>query len=157
MGFSQKIGFLVFFVLLTAAAFAEEDKLQTTTILIPPDIKVEAELANTDATRQRGLMFRESLAENAGMLFAFDYMERQSFWMKNTLIPLDLIWLNERKEIVSVITAPPCKKDPCESYSPMQKAMYVLELNGGFAKKHGLKLGTKLEFTLPDSSEEDGE
>lgn len=133
--------------------FAAGGTLPTTTVLIPPNIKIEAELAIDDETRMRGLMFRESMPENAGMLFAFPYLDRHSFWMKNTLIPLDLIWLNERKEIVYSVTAPPCKKDPCDSYIPMQKAMYVLELNGGFLKKHNIPLGARLDFTLPEEAE----
>lgn len=145
------IGLLL--VLVTApAAFSVGDNLPITTILIPPNFKIEAELAMDDATRMKGLMFRESMPENAGMLFTFPYSDRHSFWMKNTLIALDLIWLNERKEIVYFVTAPPCTKDPCDSYVPMQKARYVLELNGGFLKKHNIPLGTRLEFTLPSET-----
>jgi len=125
------------------------DKLPTTTITINPDLKIEAELAYTDETRMKGLMFRESLPEDAGMLFIFPYMDQHSFWMKNTLIALDIIWLNDKKEIVYCATAQPCTEDPCASYAPMQKAKYVLEVNEGFAKKHSLKMGTRLEFTIP--------
>lgn len=124
-------------------------QLPTTTIFVPPSTKIEAELAFTDETRATGLMNRESLDEDAGMLFLFQEMDLHSFWMKNTLIPLDLLWLNERKEVVYMVTAPPCETDPCASYSPLQKAKYVLEVNAGFAKKHGITLGTRLEFTLP--------
>jgi uncharacterized membrane protein (UPF0127 family) len=82
------------------------------------------------------------------MLFVFDEIDHHSFWMKNTKIPLDIIWMNERKEIVYWVTADPCKKDPCDFYAPLQKAKYVLELNEGFVKKHGLQLGQQLEFDL---------
>ncbi len=132
-----------------AFAVNGEKSLPRTTVTIPPDIKIEAELAYTDETRMKGLMFRDSLAAEAGMLFIFPYMDRHSFWMKNTLISLDIIWLNERKEIVYFTTAVPCTSDPCTSYVPMQKAKYVLEVNEGFAKKHGLKIGIRLEFTIP--------
>jgi uncharacterized membrane protein (UPF0127 family) len=124
-------------------------KLPTTTVVISEQIKVEAELAYTNESRSRGLMYREYLAPDAGMLFIFEISEPQSFWMKNTKIPLDLIWLNERKEVTYFVTAEPCKNDPCPSYLPMQKAKYVLEVNAGFVKKNGLKLGSQLEFTLP--------
>jgi len=130
-------------------ARAYGDKLPTTTVIIAPNLKIEAELAIDDRTRARGLMFRESMPQDAGMLFVFPYVDRHSFWMKNTLIPLDLIWLNERKEIVYVTTAQPCGKDPCDSYVPMQKAKYVLEVNGGYVKRNNVQLGTRLEFTLP--------
>jgi uncharacterized protein len=134
--------------------FAQDfPKLPTTTVVISDQVKVEAELAYTDATRARGLMYREYLAPDAGMLFIFAVSEPQSFWMKNTKIPLDLIWLNDRKEITYFVTAEPCQEDPCKSYFPMQKAKYVLEVNAGFVKKNGLKLGSQLEFSLPPEIE----
>lgn len=133
------------FLLLTCIS---EAKLPTTTITISPGVKVEAELAYNDETRAQGLMFRESLPEDAGMLFVFPTIDQHGFWMRNTLIPLDLIWLNERKEIVYLVTAKPCRKEPCESYLPMQKAKYVLEVNAGFAKRHNLHVGKILEFNL---------
>jgi uncharacterized membrane protein (UPF0127 family) len=126
-----------------------EEPLPTTTVTVAPDLKIEAELAYTDETRMRGLMFRESLPADSGMLFIFPYVDIHSFWMKNTLIPLDILWINERKEIVYFTTADPCKADPCNSYAPMQKAKYVLEVNSGFAKKHNLKVGNRVEFTIP--------
>ena len=125
-------------------------KLPTIPVFAAPDVRIEAELAYTDATRSRGLMFRESLASDAGMLFLFPSLEIQSFWMKNTLIPLDILWLNERKEVVYLLTAQPCRKDPCDSIVPLQKALYVLELNAGFAKKHNLNIGSQLEFDIPE-------
>jgi uncharacterized protein len=153
VGLSQKSRSVIteFCIILSAflAFAANGDKLPTTTIIINPDLKIEAELAYTDETRMKGLMFRESLPEDAGMLFIFPYMDQHSFWMKNTLIPLDIIWLNDKKEIVYFATAQPCTEDPCSSYAPMQKAKYVLEVNEGFAKKHSLKMGTRLEFTIP--------
>ena len=140
-------------ILVFVSAFANnatgEKALPTTTVTLSPDLKIEAELAYTDETRSRGLMFRESLPSDSGMLFIFPFVDQHGFWMKNTLIPLDIIWINERKEIVYITTAEPCKADPCNSYVPMQKSKYVLELNGGFAKKHNLKVGTRLEFTIP--------
>lgn len=138
------------FILINVQSFAvENEKLPIITIRISPKLQVEAELAYTDQRRMKGLMDRKYLAPDAGMLFLFKDLDLHSFWMKNTLIPLDLIWLNERKEVVSFVTAVPCEKDPCESYSTMQKSKYVLEVNGGFAKKHNLKIGDQLEFTIP--------
>jgi uncharacterized protein len=153
----QKFGWLsfiivIFFVFALSSNVEPKDgekPLPTTTVILPPDIKIEAEIAYTDETRMRGLMFRESLPADSGMLFIFPYVDQHSFWMKNTLIPLDIIWLNQRKEIVYFTTAVPCTSDPCDSYIPMQKSKYVLEVNGGFAKKHNLKVGARLEFTIP--------
>lgn len=140
---------LVFLILFSTLLLEAKSQLPTTTVLIPPETKIEAELAYTDETRATGLMNRESLPEESGMLFLFSEMDLHTFWMKNTLIALDLIWLNERKEVVYMVTAPPCESDPCASYSPLQKAKYVLEVNAGFAKKHHVALGTRLEFSLP--------
>lgn len=129
------------------AVYAQDQQLPITTVTIGA-LRVKAELAYTDETRAQGLMYRKSLPENAGMLFLFPYLDQHSFWMKNTLIPLDMIWINDRKEIVYYVTAVPCKKDPCDSYVPMQKAQYVLEVNSGFASKHHLKIGDKVDFSI---------
>src|SRR5262245_13676520 len=144
---------LLLFFMTTPTFSSNASNLPTTTIVISGHIKVEAEIAYTDEARMQGLMFREFLAPDAGMLFVFEEPDVQGFWMKNTKIPLDLIWLIQRKEIVYAVTADPCKKDPCDSYKPMQKAKYVLELNAGFLKKHGLGLGTQMEFSLPPEAD----
>jgi uncharacterized protein len=128
-------------------------RLPSITVFVTPTVKIEAELAYTDANRARGLMFRESLAEDAGMLFIFTDLNEHTFWMKNTLIPLDILWLNERKEVVYMVTVPPCKADPCQSYGPLQKALYVLEVNAGFADRHKIGIGSQMEFTIPPEVE----
>jgi len=152
----MKIAILLMFFFFAAFGIRSTlaaQRLPSVTVFITPQIKVEAELAYTDANRSRGLMFRETMPEDAGMLFLFPYMDAHSFWMKNTLISLDILWLNERKEIVYMVTVQPCKKDPCESYSPLQKALYVLELNAGFANRHKIRIGAQLEFTIPPEIE----
>ncbi|HET6267073.1 MAG TPA: DUF192 domain-containing protein [Acidobacteriota bacterium] len=145
---------MIVMAMLQSLSVNAEDPLPTTIVTVLPDVKIKAELALDDATRAKGLMFRKSLAENAGMLFVFPVLDFQSFWMKNTLIPLDMIWLNEYKEVIYFVTADPCKSDPCGSYGPPQKAMYVLEVNGGFAKKHHLKLGQQFQFELPQEAQQ---
>jgi len=105
------------------------------------------EMATTPEEWSRGLMNRENLDENRGMLFIFDQEGIYSFWMKNTLIPLDIIWLNQNKEVVFIEkNAQPCKKEICESINPGQKAKYVLEINKGLVDKMGLKTGDYLIF-----------
>jgi uncharacterized membrane protein (UPF0127 family) len=92
-------------------------------------------------------MFRASLPPRAGMLFVFDATGRYSFWMKNCLIPLDLIWLDETKRVVAILPdAPPCKADPCPIYQFDVPARYVLEIAGGAARREGLALGHVLKF-----------
>lgn len=108
---------------------------------------ISVELANTDTKRARGLMFRNRLEKDEGMLFIFDDERRHSFWMKNTYIPLDIIWLNSKKEVVHIEhSAPPCKENPCPTYSTDQPALYVLELNGGWSIEHNLNIGDTVSF-----------
>ncbi len=105
------------------------------------------ELAQTKEERENGLMFRTDLAENRGMLFIFDQEGTYSFWMKNTLIPLDIIWLDENKEAVFIKNnAQPCEEKKCPGIYPNRKAKYVLEINGGMADKINLKIGDKLSW-----------
>jgi uncharacterized protein len=105
------------------------------------------ELAKTEKKISQGLMFRESLASNRGMLFIFAQPGIYSFWMKNTKIPLDIIWLNDKKEVVFLANnVVPCYQEFCPSINPGERAKYVLEINAGLAEKIGLKMGDKLNF-----------
>ena len=98
---------------------------------------VKAEIADTPLKKMRGLMFRKSLAANDGMIFPFDSEGYQGFWMMNTSIPLDLIWLNSTKHIVFIQKdAQPCTITDCPVYKPDSPAMYVLETNAGFTDAH---------------------
>jgi len=106
---------------------------------------VNAELAITPAQHERGLMFRETLASDAGMLFVFSKPQPRWFWMKNTKIPLDMIFLDENKTVVQVVTAVPCTQDPCPNYGGAI-AKYVLEVNAGFAKEHDVSVGMRVAF-----------
>lgn len=119
-------------------------------IYFPNGKSVTAELAVTEQERQQGLMFREKILPEQGMLFIFEEEGFYSFWMKNTLISLDILWLDEEKRIVHIEHAvPPCQKDPCPSYTPRFPALYVLELASGAADQNKLKLYDRLEFILP--------
>ncbi|HNV23679.1 MAG TPA: DUF192 domain-containing protein [Candidatus Omnitrophota bacterium] len=96
---------------------------------------------------QKGLMFREHLDKTQGMLFIFLNSDLHAFWMKNTLIPLDIIWLDESRKIVSIAhQALPCLKDPCFVYYPQKSAKYVLEINGGLCQKLKIRVGDKAKF-----------
>lgn len=114
-------------------------------VVFPDRTKVTVEIADTDAKRQRGLMFREQMASGDGMIFLFDQPGNYPFWMKNTLIPLDMIWLDKNAQIVWIAdSVPPCKADPCPSYDHQGQALYVVEVVSGFAKEHKLKIGDTL-------------
>ena len=104
------------------------------------------ELAVTDKERSQGLMFREYLAFNEAMLFVFPEEGEYPFWMKNTLIPLDIIWINKEKEVVFIgENLQPCEEEhPCPVVNPGKNAKYVLEVQGGVVEKIGLKVGDKI-------------
>src|SRR5918997_16716 len=92
----------------------------------------------------RGLMFRNHLPWNAGMLFAFNEEGPQIFTMKNTLIPLDMIFVDENSEIVDIIeNVPPCEQDPCPLYPSEEPAQYVLEVNAGFVQQNAIQVGDR--------------
>lgn len=109
----------------------------------------EVEIAQTPAARTRGLMFRQELAEKEGMLFVFEEEAKHSFWMKNTLIPLDIVWIDSRGKIVDIAqNVPPCASDFCPSYAPTKAAKYVLEIAGGQMKKIGAQNGNFINFKI---------
>lgn len=110
------------------------------------DSCVQVEIADTDAKREAGLMYRESLPENKGMLFIFDYEAPHGFWMKNTYFPLDIIWIDKDKRIVDIKANASLCKEICENFFPRDKALYVLEVNAGFAERHKIKIGDKVSF-----------
>ena len=93
----------------------------------------------------RGLMFRKHLAGNAGMLFAYYDEKPRTFWMKNTLIPLDMIFVDGSSKIIEIKeNVPPCAQDECPTYPSKEPAQYVLEVNGGFVQEKGVKVGDRL-------------
>ena len=109
----------------------------------------DVEIVSNEADRERGLQFRKSMGANEGMLFVFPHEEQYAFWMKDTYIPLDIIWLDYAKRVVHVEeNVPPCRIAPCPTYRPADNALYVLEVNAGYAKKIGLKAGDVAEFRL---------
>ena len=107
----------------------------------------DVELAITPVQKSLGLMFREKLDSQEGMLFVFNQEGQHSFWMKNTLIPLDIIWINKNQEIVFISeNTPPCEKTLCPMVKPTENAKYVLEINGGLSKEMGLMVGDRAEI-----------
>lgn len=111
-------------------------------------VRVSVEIADTDRLRQRGLMFRERLAPDEGMIFVFPASGDYPFWMKNTLIPLDMIWVDAGRRVVAIAhDVPPCEKDPCPTYPPNATALYVVEVAAGFASAHGVAVGDVLTLT----------
>ena len=121
-------------------------------ITLPGGAIIHAELADTPQKRAEGLMYREQLADDRGMLFTFSQAQAWVFWMKNTKIPLDLIWINEKKQIIHIEqNVPICTRtdDSCPQYRPNEGALYVLELATGRAESLKLQRGSKLQFRIP--------
>jgi uncharacterized protein len=121
-------------------------------ITLPGGTIILAELADTPQKRAEGLMYREHLGPDRGMLFTFSQAQAWVFWMKNTKIPLDLIWMNEKKQIVHMEQRVPiCTRtdDSCPQYRPNEDALYVLELAAGRAESLKLQRGSKLQFKIP--------
>lgn len=110
--------------------------------------RYQVELALNDAQRARGLMFRDTLDANRGMLFIHDREEPQAYWMKNTRIPLDILYFDDQRRLVGQQrNVPPCRLgDRCPSYPSKAAARYVLELNAGEAEKIGLQDGARLRL-----------
>jgi hypothetical protein len=114
-------------------------------------LAVDAELATTPETRTRGLMERPSLPVDQGMLFLFDIAQPLSFWMFNTLIPLDIIFADAERRITSIYASvPPCRPPSrCPTYSSHGAAQFVLEVNAGTADRVGIGVGDELRWTMP--------
>ena len=109
----------------------------------------DVEVVADGRSRMRGLQGRTELGKQAGMLFIFQESWPFRFWMKDTLIPLDMIWLDAVRKVVYVEhDVPPCQADPCPNYGPSQAALYVLELNAGETARLGLKAGDQMVFHL---------
>lgn len=109
----------------------------------------EVELATTPKQWTQGLMYQKSLEQNKGMLFIFQDIGKHAFWMKNTLIPLDIIWLNANQKIVYIYkNAQPCQVSNCPTINPDTKSKYVLEINAGKVDEIGLRVGNKSDFII---------
>lgn len=110
-------------------------------------IAIDAEVADNPASITRGLMYRLELKENEGMLFIFENSTERYFWMKDTFIPLDIIYIDEDLEIISIArNAQPCISDPCRTYPSNGNARYVIEVRAGFTKEHNIQVGDLVDI-----------
>lgn len=125
-----------------ASEFVKEGELQLLSAKGDTIRKIDIELATNDTERAKGLMFRQSMTDGQGMLFIQDKEEPQSFWMKNTYISLDILYINQQNQIIKIAKmAQPHSEVSIPSEKP---AIYVLEVNGGFCDKYGVKEGDKI-------------
>ena len=113
--------------------------------VMPSGTIYRLEIARTPEETAQGLMYRESLPPRSGMVFLFEDGGVHSFWMKNTMIPLDIIWMDDAGSVVFVsANTPPCRTDPCPTYGPQQAAPIVLEIAGGLAANEGVRVGSRV-------------
>ncbi len=126
------------------------EDFNTRVVTFPNGTKVRADVLIHPQDMARGMMFRDSLAADRGMLFLHSEVGSHPYWMYQVKIPLDIIWLDANHRIVEMsLDTPPCKApaaSQCPNFGGLQKSQFVLEVGGGIARKEGLKLGDVLEF-----------
>ncbi len=121
-----------------------------TTVIKTQTQNFEVEVATTPQQRTQGLMHRTNLPKNHGMLFIFETEDLYGFWMKNTHIPLDIVWISQDKTVVDIQTVPPCTTESCPTFTPKQKAQYVLEVN---AHEFTGKVGDPITWKFPSTDQ----
>jgi len=115
------------------------------TVTLPNGTNIKTEVADNIFKQTQGLRNRKSLSPNIGMLFIFSDVSKHVFWMKDTLIPLDFIWLDESLKIVDLTyNAQPCAKDPCKLFMPAKPVKYVVETSANTSQD--LKIGDQLKL-----------
>ena len=107
-------------------------------------VRVSVEVAESDDQRALGLMLRESLPPDAGMVFLYDEETTGGFWMKNTLIPLSIAFFDGSGKIVRILDMEPCREDPCTVYEPGVPYRGALEVNRGFFRRAGVEVGDRV-------------
>ena len=126
------------------------DELDLSQVTFPNGVRINAETMRSEAELLRGLMFRESLAPGRGMLFIHPKEDTFHYWMYQTKIPLDMIWMDHDRRIVEMsLDTPPCHSSSakeCPNYGGNYNSKYVLEVNAGIGRKNGLKTGDTLDF-----------
>jgi len=144
---------ITFLFLINIAKNKQPQSLQSNTISLNINdsvISVNVEYAKTADQREIGLMNRQSMDKNSGMIFMFDEEASRSFWMKNTYIPLDMIFFDATGKIVNIIkSATPCvnQGNNCTVYDSIGSAKYVLEVNAGWADDNHIDQGTTLSLS----------
>lgn len=119
-------------------------------LTLPSGKVFQTELEIEPQDRAMGLMFRDSLPADRALLFVFDELDFHAIWMKNCRFPIDIVWLDETRKVVHVAEAvPPCRQDPCPTYSPLQKAAFVIEMNAHAARREKVEVGARVSFELP--------
>jgi uncharacterized protein len=136
--------FLILFAVLRHATACQAQPQVTITTERSRELTFQVEVADTPAKRELGLQYRRDLAVDRGMIFLFPAESEHSFWMKNTPIPLDMIFISKDRKIVGIVEqAVPFSTD---SRSVPGSSQFVLEINGGLSKRYGIKAGDSVGF-----------
>ncbi len=140
---------VIFIVILAAAGFLKVGQYaEEHGSVIIDDVKVKVEIADEPTEMAKGLGSRKSLGENRGMLFVFAEPGQPAFWMKDMEFPIDIIWIQNDKIIDIAPNLPVVAAEFLSTYTPKEPANYVLEVNAGFAKEHGIKVGDKVDIKI---------
>lgn len=131
---------LAFFGALPVSAISDLESFDKANIIIN-GVEYHLEIAKTRAQRSRGLMYRKSLAEKEGMLFIYPGSGDHRIWMKNTLMPLTVIWLDSNESVIAVKQLQPCGANFCPGYGVSRSSKYIIELKAG---SHGIKPGDRI-------------
>lgn len=141
----NKFCFVIFIFVLLTSSCVSGDLRQDCRIVAPNGSSVKIQLAKTEQERSRGLMYKKSISDDQGMLFIFNDMQERTFWMKNTFIPLDMIFIDDQGVVRNILdNVPPLTTAPRNSEIPVK---YVLEVAGGSSKKLAIEVGSKLDLT----------
>ncbi len=143
----MRVALLAVLLALPTAALAGAGVERGTATITTRDgakMTLNVELARTAAARQQGLMNRRSLGARAGMVFLYPADHRSPFWMRNTLIPLDIAFADARGRILRILTMQPCRRDPCRIYDPKVAYRTALEVNAGSFRRWGVRVGDRL-------------
>ena len=133
------------------AIFLRADQLITKRTILSIGTKTyQAEIANTDQLRQKGLSGRSILNDNAVMLFVFDEPDYHKIWMKNMHFSIDVLWLNENKKVVHIERQLQPDDPPHKEYTTLVPAKYIVEMPAGQADELGVKIGSRVEFEIED-------
>ena len=144
------IGLLILTLMLTAcggsAPSSDDGRVPLTVRTTEGEVTLRVEIADTSNERAQGLSNRESLPPDAGMAFVWDRPVGVDFWMKDTLIPLQIAFWDEDLRIVALIEMEPCTADPCPTYGPDGQILGAAEANAGWFTDHGVRVGDTVEL-----------
>jgi uncharacterized membrane protein (UPF0127 family) len=145
----RPIALLLLVVLASCDKPTTVEDFYTSDITLPGGQVIKTEFVYDTAGALRGMQFRNSIAPDHGMLYAHRIPGKYGYWMYQTLIPLDMIWMDARNKVVEIVeNAPPCKSpaSQCPHYGGNEVAQYVLELGAGMVKKYGVKVGDTINW-----------